>query len=196
MKAYTTRVGSGPYPTELHDAIGAGIAERGHEYGTVTGRPRRVGWFDAVPLRYAVAVNSVSSIMLNKIDILSGLDEILLCVAYDIDGVRVESWPSSAEVLARATPVYERFPGWSEAIHGARTLAELPENARRYVTALEELAGVPIVLVSVGPERSQTIERAYRPMRHRLTVPGGPAGGTGLSGPSGAAARVHGATTR
>jgi adenylosuccinate synthase len=172
MKAYSTRVGSGPYPTELDDEIGQGIAERGHEYGTVTGRPRRVGWLDAVPLRFAVAVNSVSSIMLNKLDILSGIPEILLCVAYEIDGERVESWPSSAEVLARATPIYERFPGWVEPIHDARTLAELPENARRYVTALEEVAGVPIVLVSVGPERTQTIERAYRPMRHRPTVPG------------------------
>jgi adenylosuccinate synthase len=171
MKAYSTRVGSGPYPTELHDGIGAGIAERGHEVGTVTGRPRRVGWFDAVPLRYAVAVNSVSSIMLNKLDILSGLDTVCLCVAYDIDGRRVEVWPSSGAALARATPIYETFPGWSEPIHGIRSLADLPENARRYVSAIEEHAGVPIVLVSVGPERTQTIERAWRPMRHRQGLP-------------------------
>jgi adenylosuccinate synthase len=170
MKAYSTRVGSGPYPTELLDETGAGIAERGHEVGTTTGRPRRVGWFDAVPLRYAVAVNSVSSIMLNKLDILSGLDPIRLCVAYEIDGRRVEAWPSSATVLARATPVYEEFAGWSEPIHDVRALADLPENARRYVTALEEHAGVPIVLVSVGPERTQTIERAWRPMRHRPPI--------------------------
>jgi adenylosuccinate synthase len=172
MKAYTTRVGEGPYPTELTDEIGSGIAARGHEFGTVTGRPRRVGWCDAVSLRFAVAVNSVSSIMLNKLDILSGIPEILLCVAYEIDGQRVESWPSSAELLARATPIYDRFPGWSEPIHDIRTLAELPENARRYVTALEKVAGVPIVLVSVGPERTQTIERAYRPMRHRPVLTG------------------------
>ena len=170
MKAYSTRVGSGPYPTELLDQIGHGIATRGHEVGTTTGRPRRVGWFDAVPLRYAVAVNSVSSIMLNKLDILSGIDPIRMCVAYEIDGRRVEAWPSSATVLARATPVYEEFAGWSEPIHGIRSLADLPENARRYVTALEEHAGVPIVLVSVGPERTQTIERAWRPMRHRPAV--------------------------
>jgi adenylosuccinate synthase len=170
MKAYSTRVGSGPYPTELLDDTGRGIAERGHEVGTTTGRPRRVGWFDAVPLRYAVAVNSVSSIMLNKLDILSGLDPIRLCVAYEIDGRRVEAWPSSATVLARATPIYEEFPGWSQPIHAIRALADLPENARRYVTALEEHAGVPIVLVSVGPERTQTIERAWRPMRHRPAV--------------------------
>jgi adenylosuccinate synthase len=170
MKAYSTRVGSGPYPTELLDEIGHGIATRGHEVGTTTGRPRRVGWFDAVPLRYAVAVNSVSSIMLNKLDILSGIDPIRMCVAYEIDGRRVEAWPSSATVLARATPVYEEFAGWSEPIYGIRSLADLPENARRYVTALEEHAGVPIVLVSVGPERTQTIERAWRPMRHRPAV--------------------------
>jgi adenylosuccinate synthase len=171
MKAYSTRVGSGPYPTELDDDVGAGIAARGHEVGTTTGRPRRVGWFDAVPLRYAVAVNSVSSIMLNKLDILSGVDPIRLCVAYDVDGRRVEAWPSSAAALATATPLYEEFAGWSEPIHDVRSLADLPENARRYVTALEELAGVPIVLVSVGPERTQTIERAWRPMRHRAAIP-------------------------
>jgi adenylosuccinate synthase len=167
MKAYATRVGSGPFPTELQDAIGAGIASRGHEVGTTTGRPRRVGWMDAVPLRYAVAVNSVSSIMLNKLDILSGLQTVRLCVAYEIDGRRVETWPSSGSALARAMPVYEDFPGWDEPIHDTRALADLPENARRYVTALEGHAGVPIVLVSVGPERTQTIERAWRPMRHR-----------------------------
>ncbi|HEY3072135.1 MAG TPA: adenylosuccinate synthase [Candidatus Limnocylindrales bacterium] len=168
MKAYSTRVGSGPYPTELTDEIGDGIAERGHEYGTTTGRRRRVGWFDAVPLRYAVAVNSVSAIMLNKLDILSGIPELRLCVAYEIDGRRVESWPSSAELLWRAKPIYETFPGWQEQLHDVRALGDLPENARRYVSALEDYAGVPIVLVSVGPERTQTIERAYRPMRRRL----------------------------
>jgi adenylosuccinate synthase len=171
MKAYSTRVGSGPYPTELVDAIGAGIAERGREYGTVTGRPRRVGWFDAVPLRYAVAVNSVSSIMLNKLDILSGIDRLQVCVAYEIDGRRVETWPSSGAALARATPVYETFDGWDQPIHDVRSLADLPENARRYVSAIEAHAGVPIVLVSVGPERTQTIERAWRPMRNRPGLP-------------------------
>jgi len=171
MKAYSTRVGSGPFPTELHDEIGRGIAERGHEFGTVTGRPRRVGWFDAVPLRYAVAVNSNSAIVLNKLDILSGIETIRLCVAYEIDGRRVDTWPSSGSALSRATPIYEAFPGWEEPIHDVRSLAGLPENARRYVTALEEHAGVPIVFVSVGPERSQTIERAWRPMRHRPGTP-------------------------
>jgi adenylosuccinate synthase len=167
MKAYSTRVGSGPFPTELEDETGEGIAERGHEYGTVTGRRRRVGWFDTVPLRYAVAVNSVSSIMLNKLDILSGIETIRLGVGYQLDGRRVDVWPSSGRALARAVPIYEDFPGWEEPLHDARTLADLPENARRYVTALEEHAGVPIVLVSVGPERTETIERAWRPLRHR-----------------------------
>ena len=167
MKAYATRVGSGPFPTELLDETGAGIAARGHEVGTTTGRPRRVGWFDAVPLRYAVAVNSISGIMLNKLDILSGIPTLRLGVAYEVGGRRVDHWPSSATVLANATPIYEEFPGWGEPIHDIRSLADLPENARRYVTALEELGGVPIVLVSVGPERTQTIERAWRPMRRR-----------------------------
>jgi adenylosuccinate synthase len=167
MKAYATRVGSGPFVTELTDAIGERIASTGHEVGTTTGRRRRVGWNDAVPLRYAVQLNGVSSIMLNKLDVLSGIPEILLCVAYEIDGVRVEHWPASAAELSRAKPIYERFPGWDEPIHMVRTLADLPENARRYVTALEEVAGAPIVLVSVGPERTQTIERAWRPLRRR-----------------------------
>src|SRR5436305_3974694 len=167
MKAYATRVGSGPFPTELEDGVGAGIAARGHEVGTTTGRPRRVGWFDAVSARYAVAVNSVSSIMLNKLDILSGVDPVRLCVAYEIDGRRIEAWPSSAELLRRATPVYVDFPGWTEPIHSIRSLSDLPDAARRYVTALEDSAGAPIVLVSVGPERTQTIERAWRPIRQR-----------------------------
>ncbi len=157
MKAYTTRVGSGPYPTELRDETGDRITNRGHEFGTTTGRRRRVGWFDAVPLRYAVDVNSVSSIILNKLDVLAGIDEVMLCVAYEIDGRRVERWPASAEEVARARPIYERFPGWPDPLHDARTPDDLPSAARAYVRALEELAGVPIVLVSVGPERTQTV---------------------------------------
>jgi adenylosuccinate synthase len=171
MKAYSTRVGAGPFPTELLDDTGRGIAERGHEFGTVTGRPRRVGWFDTVPLRYAVAVNSNSAIMLNKLDILSGIETLKLCVAYEIDGRRIETWPSSGAALSRAVPVYEDFEGWEAPIHDVRALADLPEAARRYVTALEDHAKVPIVLVSVGPERTQTIERAFRPTRRRPPVP-------------------------
>jgi adenylosuccinate synthase len=191
MKAYATRVGAGPFPTELSEAIGEGIIDRGREYGTTTGRRRRVGWFDAVPLRYAVAVNSVSSIMLNKIDILSGLDEVLICMAYEVDGKRVDWWPSDADVLARATPIYERFPGWIEPIHDCRSMADLPENARRYVDAVERLSGAPIALVSVGPERHQTIERKARHLRPRSSagpaaVSPGAASGAATGGASGA----------
>jgi adenylosuccinate synthase len=169
-KAYSTRVGAGPFPTELEDAIGEGIATRGREVGTTTGRRRRVGWFDALPARFAVEINSVSSIMLNKIDILSGLDEVRVCVGYDIDGERVERWPASADALARAIPIYETHRGRQASIHDARSLGDLPDEARLYVTRLEELLDVPIHLVSVGPERSQTIVRSVRPhpvARHR-----------------------------
>ena len=162
-KAYSTRVGAGPFPTELIDEIGEGIATRGREVGTTTGRRRRVGWFDALPVRFAVEINSVSSIMLNKLDILSGLDEVRICVAYEIDGERVDRWQASADALGRAKPVYETLPGWPESIHGARSLADLPDAARRYLARLEELARVPIHLVSVGPERTQTIVRSIRP---------------------------------
>jgi hypothetical protein len=124
-----------------------------------------------VPLRYAVAVNSVSSIMLNKIDILSGLDEVLICMAYEVDGKRVDWWPSDADILARAKPIYERFPGWTEPIHDCRSMADLPENARRYVDAVERLSGAPICLVSVGPERHQTIERMARPAAAKPLAP-------------------------
>src|SRR5262249_9581471 len=127
MKAYSTRVGSGPYPTGLTDDIGKGIASRGAQFGTTTARPRPGGRVDALSLRYAVAVNSVSSIMLNKLDILSGIDELLLCVAYEVDGERIDTWPSSADVLARANPIYERFAGWQEEIHDVRALNDLPE---------------------------------------------------------------------
>ncbi len=179
MKAYTTRVGSGPYPTELRDETGDRITNRGHEFGTTTGRRRRVGWFDAVPLRYAVEVNSVSSIVLNKLDVLAGIEEVMLCVAYEIDGRRVERWPASAEEVARAKPIYERFPGWSDPLHDARTPDDLPPAARAYVRALEEMAGVPIVLVSVGPERTQTVVMHDHALGGvRATRIGGPAGAT------------------
>ncbi len=165
MKAYSTRVGSGPFPTELDDATGAHLLERGHEFGTTTGRRRRCGWFDAVPLRHAVAVNSVSSIMLNKLDVLSGVPELRLCVAYRIDGQRVEAWPATADLLARAEAVYETFPGWDEPLGAVRTLDGLPPAARRYVEALETLAGVPISIVSVGADRRETVLRRERPRR-------------------------------
>ncbi|MGZ6345087.1 MAG: adenylosuccinate synthase [Candidatus Limnocylindrales bacterium] len=163
MKAYATRVGAGPFPTELNDPTGRHLLERGREFGTTTGRRRRCGWFDAVPLRYVLAVNSVSSIMLNKLDILAGLPEIRLCVAYRLDGAVVDRWPLSVEELARAEPVYETFAGWQADLSAIRRTSDLPAEARAYVDALEARAGVPIALVSVGPERSQTIVRRDLP---------------------------------
>jgi adenylosuccinate synthase len=167
MKAYATRVGAGPFPTELEDGIGQHLLERGREFGTTTGRQRRCGWFDAVPLRSVIAVNSVSSIMLNKLDILSGLPEVRICVAYRLDGAVVDRWPLNVAELERAEPVYERFPGWDGDCSGARRMDELPAAARAFVDALEALAGVPIALVSVGAERTQTIVRGPRPHRAR-----------------------------
>ena len=159
IKAYSTRVGSGPFPTELDDATGRYLLEKGREFGTTTGRQRRCGWLDAVPLRYAVAVNSASSVMLNKLDILSGLDELKVATSYRVDGAEVR-WPLSLEELERAEPAYDVLPGWSEDITAARSMADLPAAAVAYVEAIEELAGVPVAIVSVGPERTQTIMRA------------------------------------
>jgi adenylosuccinate synthase len=169
MKAYSTRVGSGPFPTELDDASGRYLLEKGHEYGTTTGRRRRCGWLDAVPLRYAVAVNSASSIMLNKLDILSGLPELRVATSYRVDGSEVR-WPLSLEELERAEPVYEVLPGWSEDISAARTMADLPPAAVSYVNAIEDLAGVAVDIVSVGPERGQTIMRAERSPSERRAI--------------------------
>jgi len=161
MKAYATRVGTGPFPTELDDEIGRHLIQKGREFGTTTGRQRRCGWFDAAPLRYAVSVNSVSSIMVNKLDILSGLPEIQLCTGYEVDGTPAR-WPLSLADLERATPVYTMFPGWDAELQDVRRMADLPAEAAAYVDALEELAAVPITLVSVGPERTQTIIRTGR----------------------------------
>jgi adenylosuccinate synthase len=155
-KAYATRVGSGPFPTELFDDIGAGLAKRGHEFGSTTGRPRRCGWFDAVALRHAVQVNSVSGLCLTKLDVLDGMDTIRLCVGYrDAAGNAVA--PIDSDDYEKVCPVYEEMPGWSESTVGAKTLAELPENARRYIKRVEELVGAPIDIISTGPDRNETI---------------------------------------
>ena len=167
LKAYSTRVGAGPMPTELDDDVGRHLVDRGREYGTTTGRRRRCGWLDFVPLRHSVAVNSVSSIMLNKLDVLTGLDEVRACVAYRIDGRLVERWPVPLAELERAQPVYETFAGWSEALDGARAIDELPAAALRFVEAIEQRAGVPIAIVSVGPERTQTLVRTAPGDGHR-----------------------------
>lgn len=156
-KAYCTRVGNGPFPTELFDTTGDRLRKAGAEYGTTTGRPRRCGWQDALILRYAARVNGLTELVLTKLDVLSGLDEIKIAVAYELDGQRITSMPLDAAAMARALPVYETLPGWQEDISGARRLEDLPDHARRYVARLADLSGVRISMISVGPEREQAI---------------------------------------
>ncbi|MGZ8177233.1 adenylosuccinate synthase [Williamsia sp. SKLECPSW1] len=159
LKAYTTRVGSGPFPTELFDEWGAYLAKNGGEVGVTTGRARRCGWFDAVIARYATRVNGITDYFLTKLDVLSSLDTVPICVAYDVDGERVEDMPMTQTGFHHATPIYEEMPGWWEDISGARTFADLPKNAQDYVLRLEELSGSHISCIGVGPGRDQTIVR-------------------------------------
>ncbi len=157
-KAYTSRVGDGPFPTELFDEVGQQIREVGREYGTTTGRPRRVGWFDSVVMRHSRRVSGITNLSLNSIDVLTGLDTIKICTAYETStGERIEYYPASLKVLADCTPVYEELPGWSEDITGAKSLEDLPQNARNYVRRVSELVGVKIATLSVGPDREQTM---------------------------------------
>lgn len=158
-KAYITRVGEGPFPTELYDESGDWLRERGGEFGTTTGRPRRCGWYDAVIARYATRVNSLTDIVLTKLDILSTLDQIPVCVAYDVDGVRHEDMPADQTSFHHAKPIYEYFPGWQEDISDVRNFEDLPKNAQDYVIALEEMSGAQISSIGVGPGREQTIVR-------------------------------------
>jgi len=156
-KAYTTRVGSGPFPTELFDDVGAHLAEKGHEFGATTGRPRRCGWFDAVALRHAVNINSISGICLTKLDVLDGLETIKICVAYTCkDGKPVPN-PVDSEDYEALVPVYKDVPGWSDTTLGAKSLEELPQAARDYITTIEEIVGAPIDIISTGPDRVETI---------------------------------------
>jgi adenylosuccinate synthase len=156
-KAYTTRVGGGPFPTELTDALGEHLRKVGDEFGATTGRPRRCGWLDGVVLRYAVRVNGLDSLSLTKMDVLSGLKSLQLCNAYELDGQRITELPGDYEELARVKPVYETMPGWDEKLAGVRTFDELPENAKRYVRRVEEISGVPVTCISVGADRGETI---------------------------------------
>ncbi len=158
IKAYTTRVGEGPFPTELLDADGEKLRADGHEYGTTTGRPRRCGWYDAVIARYAARVNGVTDFVLTKLDVLSGWDRIPVCVAYEVDGVRYDDMPMTQTAFHHATPVYEYFDGWTEDITSARVFEDLPKNAQLYIRALEEMSGAPFSSVGVGPDREQTLE--------------------------------------
>jgi adenylosuccinate synthase len=157
VKSYTTRVGEGPFPTELKDKTGETLGERGHEFGTVTGRKRRCGWFDAVLVRQTCVTGGVDGIALTKLDVLDGFEQIKVCVAYELDGKRLDYLPADANFQARLTPVYETLEGWKETTHGARSWAELPANAIKYVRRVEELIGAPVVLLSTSPDRDDTI---------------------------------------
>jgi adenylosuccinate synthase len=157
VKAYTTRVGEGPFPTELLHDKGEELRRAGAEFGTTTGRPRRCGWFDAPVARYAVRINGVTDFVLTKLDVLTGMDEVPVCVAYDIDGRRRDELPTDQAEFARAVPIYETFPGWHEDISAARSVGDLPRNARDYLAALEEMINAPISAVGVGPGRDQTV---------------------------------------
>ncbi len=156
-KAYTTRVGSGPFPTELDDAIGEKIGERGHEFGTVTGRKRRCGWFDAVLVRQVCKVSGIDGIALTKLDVLDGFDEIKICVGYTLDGDTLDRLPAGQNAQARVQPIYETFEGWSQSTRGARSWGALPAQAVKYVRRIEELIGCPVTLLSTSPERDDTI---------------------------------------
>jgi adenylosuccinate synthase len=158
VKAYTTRVGSGPFPTELLDDDGDELRRIGAEFGTTTGRPRRCGWYDAPVARYAARVNGVTDFVLTKLDVLTGWERIPVCVAYEVDGVRHDEMPMTQTDFHHATPVYEHLDGWDEDITGARTLTELPKTAQAYVQALEDMSGAPISAIGVGPGRDQTVE--------------------------------------
>jgi adenylosuccinate synthase len=158
-KAYATRVGGGPFPTELLDEEGQGIRDRGNEYGSTTGRPRRCGWFDAPVVRYAARLNGLSGVALTKLDVLSGMPRLQVCVSYEVDGIRRDEVPMSLEEFEAAKPVYEQVEGWKEDITSAREFGDLPKAARKYVNMLEEVTGVEISLVSVGADRNQTIIR-------------------------------------
>ncbi|WP_346322651.1 adenylosuccinate synthase [Emcibacter sp. SYSU 3D8] len=156
-KAYTTRVGSGPFPTELTCDIGQKLGERGHEFGTVTGRKRRCGWFDAVMVRQAVKVGGIQGIALTKLDVLDGFDELKVCVGYMLDGEQIDYLPSSADKQARVTPVYETLEGWQDSTQGARSWAQLPATAIKYIRRIEELIDAPVAMLSTSPEREDTI---------------------------------------
>lgn len=160
VKAYTTRVGKGPFPTELHDETGNAIREKGHEYGTTTGRPRRCGWLDTVMIKYAARINGLTSLAVTRLDTLGGFEKLKICNGYELDGQIVTDFPASLETLARCSPVYEDLNGWNEEeMNGVTKFDELPENAKKYIYRIEQLTGVKVSIVSIGPKRDQTIIR-------------------------------------
>jgi adenylosuccinate synthase len=156
-KAYSTRVGGGPFPTELEDETGDRIRKLGNEFGTTTGRPRRCGWFDAVAVRYTARLSGVTRLALMMMDVLSHLDELKVCVAYELDGERIERLPSHADQIRRCRPIYETIPGWKQPVDDVRRVDEFPAGALAYVKRIEELVGIPVGVLSVGPDRAQTI---------------------------------------
>ena len=158
VKAYTTRVGSGPFPTELFDEIGQGLAERGHEFGSVTGRPRRCGWFDAAALKRSIQINGITGMCITKLDVMDGMDEIKICTGYTLpDGTSTDILPFGADAVEGCTPIYETIAGWKESTFGATSYDALPENAKKYLKRIEEVCGAPVAIVSTGPDREQTI---------------------------------------
>jgi adenylosuccinate synthase len=159
IKAYSTRVGGGPFPTEQDNNIGNYIRERGNEYGTTTRRPRRCGWFDAVAARYSVDLCGVSSVAMTLLDVLSGLDHVEICTAYKYRGSRMDYFRADMGVLAEVEPIFESLPGWRGNISGSRNFAELPAEAQQYVKRVEQLIGAPVSIVSIGPERQATLQR-------------------------------------
>lgn len=159
VKAYTTRVGSGPFPTEQLNEIGETLQSVGHEIGTTTGRKRRCGWLDLVLLGYSHMINDYTALCVTKLDVLSGLDELKIAVAYEIDGKKIPSFPANLENLAKVDVIYETVPGWKEDITGARSFEELPENARTYINKIEEVIGSPVKWIGVGPGRESMIVR-------------------------------------
>jgi len=156
-KAYTTRVGEGPFPTELHDELGEKIRERGGEYGSTTGRPRRCGWFDAVVVNHSIRVNGIREVVITKLDVLNDFEKIKICVGYRSNGKVFQHVPSNLEMLNRSEPVYEELVGWKTEIKGVRSFSDLPQNAQRYIQRIEELIGTKITMISVGSERNETI---------------------------------------
>jgi adenylosuccinate synthase len=162
IKAYTTRVGAGPFPTELFDANGKHLRDIGHEYGTTTGRERRCGWFDALVGRYSVRVNGITDLVVTKLDVMSGMDKVPICIAYDVDGVRYDDIPMTQTAFHHAVPIYEHLDGWGEDITKCRDFAELPPNAQRYIERVEELCGARVSMIGVGPGRDENI------LRHEL----------------------------
>ena len=157
VKAYTTRVGSGPFPTELFDEVGAGLAKRGHEFGSVTGRARRCGWFDAAALKRSIQINGITGMCITKLDVMDGMEEVKLCVGYEFEGKQIDILPFGADAVEKCVPIYETMAGWSESTFGVTDYNQLPDNAKKYLKRIEEVCGAPIAIISTGPDRDATI---------------------------------------